>query len=156
MRTISDIWDVAKSDGPLRLFSKGVRYTYNYSRWRVSKEYSLSLQDLNVKFSAPTYRAEKLNRSRFNSENTILVDVLNNLGRSDVFCDVGANTGLYTLFAAGACDQVISFEPYQPNVELLRKDISKNELSNVSLFDLALSDSAGAVPFDEPDKPDVG
>jgi len=66
----------------------------------------------------------------------------------DVFVDVGANVGLFTLIAArqvGKRGYVYAFEPSGPTFERLRENIYLNRLKNVSAFRLALSDSEGTM-----------
>jgi len=72
---------------------------------------------------------------RFETERRELTDFLSDIAPDDVVYDIGANTSLYTLFAAHRCPQgnVIAFEPYPPNVALLKQDISRNELENVKI-----------------------
>jgi FkbM family methyltransferase len=59
-----------------------------------------------------------------------------------VFWDIGANIGLYSIYAAKAKNaQVLAFEPSVFNLEFLTKNIYANDLQeNISIFPLALSD----------------
>ncbi|MBQ0797019.1 FkbM family methyltransferase [Zhongshania sp.] len=60
-----------------------------------------------------------------------------------VFLDIGANIGYYTLLAsaiAGQEGQVIAYEPDVENFALLQENVSLNQLDNVVLHPLALSD----------------
>jgi FkbM family methyltransferase len=86
------------------------------------------------------------------------VELLDDLRKDDVFYDIGANTGLYTLFASKRCTEgtVVAFEPYPPNVRMLKRDISRNGVNNVDVYELALSDSEGTIEFSQPEQPDVG
>lgn len=59
----------------------------------------------------------------------------------DVFLDVGANVGLYTIAAAAIGSQVFAFEPESLNFALLNRNIFENDLgSRVKAFCAALSD----------------
>lgn len=51
---------------------------------------------------------------------------------NSVFYDVGANIGIYSIYAAkaGNC-RVIAFEPSAPNLEMLIRNILKNKLQNL-------------------------
>ncbi len=120
--------------------------------------YSFTLAEHIITFSAPTSTVVKRNRSRFKSEQEELGDFINEIKESDVVYDVGANTGLYTLFAAEACPdgEVIAFEPYPPNLNLLKQDVARNQLQNVEIVDVALSDSVGNIEFSQPSEDDVG
>lgn len=70
------------------------------------------------------------------------------LGPGDVFVDVGANVGYFTLLAADAVSQtghVIAFEPHPATVEKLRGNIDANGLRNVTVIPSVASDTAGEV-----------
>jgi FkbM family methyltransferase len=61
----------------------------------------------------------------------------------DVFIDIGANIGYYTLLAArlvGPHGRVVAFEPDPSNFRLLGKNIFQNGYSNVIPVNLAVSD----------------
>ena len=64
--------------------------------------------------------------------------------------DIGANFGTYSLTAArcvGENGKVWSLEPIPSVGELLRKSVSENEYENISVHQLALSNSDGIVRF---------
>jgi len=63
--------------------------------------------------------------------------------KEDVFVDVGAHIGSYTLRAAQSCRLVISVEPDIEVFTLLRQNVTSNNLSNVHLENVALSDHDG-------------
>lgn len=121
-------------------------------------QYSSTLEGHTVTFSVPTHRMVRRNQMRFKSEKKELRDFLSEIEEDDVVYDVGANTGLYTLFAAKACPdgEVIAFEPYPPNLSLLKQDIARNQLQNVETVDMALSDSVGSIEFSQPTEDDMG
>lgn len=98
------------------------------------------------------------NVERFESEKAELTDFVDEINEDDVVYDIGANTGLYTFFAATKCSEgeVIAFEPYPPNARLLTKDMERNRLSNVTVIEKALSDSVGSIEFSQPPEADVG
>ena len=120
--------------------------------------YHLSLSDSSVRFSAPTPTLVHRNVSRFDSEQGELEDFIGEINPGDVIYDVGANTGLYSLFAASKHreSKLFAFEPYPPNVKMLEQDIPLNQLHNVEVIEKALSDSNGTVEFDQPADSDVG
>ena len=63
-----------------------------------------------------------------------------------VVADIGANTGYVTLLLAdlvGDAGRVISFEPYGPSFDLLRRNVESNGLRQVEVFCIALSDTTG-------------
>lgn len=76
--------------------------------------------------------------------------IADRLNDGDVFFDVGANVGFYTLLAAkyvGATGQVVAFEPFPGNVSFLQRHMTLNHLENVELFEAAVSDQAGTGKF---------
>lgn len=69
--------------------------------------------------------------------------VLTHFHAGEVFVDVGANIGYYTLVAsevAGPHGKVIAYEPDQHNFSLLQENVRANDLANTQLHPLALSD----------------
>jgi FkbM family methyltransferase len=66
--------------------------------------------------------------------------------------DIGANIGYFTMLMAkrvGPRGSVISFEPTQNSLDLLRRNIQLNGFDNVVAENLALSDYNGAARFHE-------
>lgn len=64
----------------------------------------------------------------------------------DMVYDVGANFGYISLSLAkqvGPTGHVAAFEPIPQNLDVLRKNITNNGLSNVQVFDVAASDRKG-------------
>ena len=66
------------------------------------------------------------------------------LKAGDVFLDLGANIGYFSLLAASIVQEsgkVISFEPNQHNLQLLFSSIVENQFKNIEVYPLAASDS---------------
>lgn len=59
---------------------------------------------------------------------------------SGVLYDIGANVGMYTIYAAGRGITVYAFEPESGNYALLNANIRNNHLENVRAYCVALSD----------------
>ena len=73
--------------------------------------------------------------------------VLHLLSSSDLFIDIGANVGTYTLLAAGAAGaNVIAVEPIPKTFDRLQRNIRYNSL-NVQAHCVGLSSSAGLLHF---------
>lgn len=140
-----------------RIIAKLYRDTYCKIA-SIRGKYSFTLQDHTIIFSAPTPTMVRRSRIRFKSEQKELRDFLNEVAEDDVVYDIGANTGIYTLFAAKKCSDcdVIAFEPYPPNLDLLKQDVNRNNIKNVEIIDVALSDSVGNIEFNQPSEDDVG
>jgi FkbM family methyltransferase len=69
----------------------------------------------------------------------------------DVFFDVGANVGFFTLLAArfvGPTGTVVAFEPQPENLEALRGNVSLNGFTNVIVDSRAVSSSSGTRVLD--------
>ena len=83
----------------------------------------------------------------FNDKEPEMLDWLDiNLQKGDTFFDVGANVGIYSVYAAlrnpGA--MIYSFEPEYSNLHLLKKNIINNNLlENIVPFSIAISDQVG-------------
>ena len=75
--------------------------------------------------------------------------LLHFLRERDLFLDIGANVGAYTVLASGVCRAVtFAFEPDPDTVRALRRNIAVNSLEKlVTLHALALGDHEDDVPF---------
>lgn len=64
----------------------------------------------------------------------------------NVFIDIGANIGYYSLLASSINDRlnVIAFEPFHDACEALKRNIMYNGFRNIKVEESALSDKAGA------------
>ncbi len=76
-----------------------------------------------------------------------LLHLLVSTARSgDVFYDIGANVGLYSILVAkavGAAGQVIACEPNEGSYQHLRDNLKLNGISNVRAFQKALGEQVG-------------
>lgn len=92
-----------------------------------------------VKFRVDTY----------NSKEPETLNWIDSMPRGSVFWDIGANVGLYSIYAArnvGAT--VVAFEPSVFNLEWLARNIYLNHLqSRISVVPVALSDKCGFNTF---------
>jgi len=72
--------------------------------------------------------------------------------RADLFLDIGANTGFYTIFSSLLNKEVeiVSFEPHPANFERLVKNIKINKCKNVTTYQKAVGDSNSKVLFTVP------
>src|SRR5436190_1863495 len=72
------------------------------------------------------------------------------LETGQVFLDVGANIGFYSLFAAqrvGPSGRVFSFEPDPMTFESLQRSVRRNGFGWASCLNMAVSDREGEMPF---------
>ena len=68
------------------------------------------------------------------------------LKSGDVFVNIGANFGYYTLLASklvGQTGKVYAFEPEPKNLFLLKNNVTQNNLKNVEVSDFAVSNQDG-------------
>lgn len=56
-----------------------------------------------------------------------------------VFLDVGSNTGTHMLAMSNVCDKIHCFEPYPRILTSLKRHVSANQLSNVTVHEFGLS-----------------
>lgn len=71
-----------------------------------------------------------------------------NVQKDDIFWDVGANIGMYSLYAAKLGARVYAFEPHVGTASSLLWNISANKLTDrITLLSVALDSKAGLVPF---------
>ena len=70
---------------------------------------------------------------------------------ADVFVDLGANIGYFTLLAAtliGPEGQVHAFEPNRDNCELVKRSIEANGFANIRLYPTAVAEAAQTFTLD--------
>ena len=68
------------------------------------------------------------------------------LTEGDVFVDIGANIGYFSVYAGlrvGSSGKVHAIEPDEDNVALLRANLQLNRLTNIQVHQLAVSDNVG-------------
>lgn len=75
--------------------------------------------------------------------------LLKHIKPGSLFIDIGAHYGYYTLLAGtGRPDcRVMAFEPSPVNFSILEKNVRHNKLSNVELYQMAVSDRTGMAEF---------
>jgi FkbM family methyltransferase len=81
--------------------------------------------------------------STFKTKEPWTLDWIDTFDSSDVFWDIGANVGLYSLHAAISRNvQVFAFEPESANYKVLNENIRINGLSNlINAYSIAVADS---------------
>jgi len=68
----------------------------------------------------------------------------------NIFLDIGANGGIYTIIASkliGAHGRVYAFEPGEKEIGILKHNIIKNKLENVTVIENAVSNVTGFARF---------
>ena len=81
-------------------------------------------------------------------ERNLLRWTCSQMRKGDVIWDIGANVGHWAIFlglSVGANGAVIAFEPYDKAAHRLHRNIRINGLDNVTVANLAISDTSGVV-----------
>ena len=103
------------------------------------------------RFHCGTYRELKRAMGLFAKEPGTCAWINENVEPGEVFYDIGANIGVYSILASrrvGASGSVVSFEPHGPNFACLLENILANNLTGiVTPTDVALADVPGCFPF---------
>jgi len=83
-------------------------------------------------------------RADLQSERKIIKLLLSTLSENDVFYDIGANIGIYSLFASDLLPNknVVAFEPHPGRANMLRRNAKLNDHTLI-LKEFALSDTTG-------------
>lgn len=71
---------------------------------------------------------------------------------NDVVYDLGAQAGFYSLLASrlvGPQGMVYSFEPLPRNVHFLKEHVARNDVTNIKIFELAISSTDGTGLFED-------
>ena len=105
---------------------------------------SLTIDDLKIWFSAGL----NLNlyfQKKVIIEPSITKNLLNLIKDDDIFYDIGANIGYYTVILGNYLKngKVISVEPDKSNLRFLKLNIKKNNLKNIIVIPKAVSDKKG-------------
>lgn len=99
--------------------------------------------DQEILFTVPNYISDwRAQTSSFKEPDTI--DWINNFNSKKVFWDIGANVGVFSLYAAKArSTKVLAFEPSIFNLELLARNININNLQDlISVVPIPLSNQS--------------
>lgn len=99
-------------------------------------------------FATPNWLAQ-YRIDTFATKEPETLEWIDSIPRGSTLWDVGANVGLYAIYAAKARDcKVYAFEPSVFNVELLARNIFLNDLQNqITIVPVALNDSLGVELF---------
>lgn len=85
-----------------------------------------------------------------------LRDTLASIGPDAVVIDVGANTGLYSLFASKYSKQVHAVEPFPPVLERLQAAIAENKIENIVVHPVGLGQREEKLAFLTPPEKNLG
>ncbi len=139
-KTDTSIWSAAVT----RFFIMVARFSTN--KKIIKKEVNFVVVDESFKMALNVNEYTQCNYY-FSFPSESLIDLIK-LG-GDTFIDIGANVGFFSLYASKKFKNVIAFEPTQASIELLKNNFKMNNIENLSLHELALSDASGKSIFYE-------
>lgn len=95
------------------------------------------------------YPMEKFRCESFWTKEPETLEWIKTFKRDGVFLDVGANIGVYSLYAASLYRKmkIYAVEPLKVNFNSLKKNITINQFDHVLPLNLAISDQEGELPF---------
>lgn len=123
---------------------------YNDEIWNDKfKNSNKIIYNLTEKSSIYLYNDSVLSRLIFDGFEKEEIDFLTqNLKNGDIFIDIGANVGLFSLLASplvGNSGKVIAFEPSPVTFERLKENIEYNKFENVEIVNKGISDKEGVL-----------
>lgn len=91
--------------------------------------------DIRESIERKTYFLKEYEKKRMDQLNKFRNEI-----NSNIFIDVGANIGFYSISFSNKFEHVYSFEPNKRNFIILKKNIEANNLSNIKVFNYGLGD----------------
>jgi FkbM family methyltransferase len=136
---------------------KPVRAIYNRIG-RYNKQTEIIIDNNKIKFWTPTYYLDDYVKN-LAGEGQFLNEILLRLDKRNIFWDVGANVGFYSIVAAKIMNKnskIFAFEPEPKTFNLLRKNIELNKMNNITALSIALGDTNGNKIIFPSDTPNFG
>jgi len=145
-QTFQYIWSHPNSRG------KQIQAIFNFLSWQIYKRVTKNTITLNL---IPNIKLYCQPDSR--SASSVLYcglydyDDMNFLVRylrpEDCFLDIGANIGVYSLLAASKIKtgSIYAFEALPKNYQRLQENIALNQISNIQIYQVAISDQVGEI-----------
>lgn len=137
----------------------GIYISDSFLNSKINRTKRISIKNINFLLHTPTYLTKYRYRTFFSKEPET-IEWIDNFEKDSVFFDIGANVGLYSIYASVSKNsKVFSFEPSFFNLELLARNIYSNKLEkkivvvplplndkiSISNFDLTSTDWGGAL-----------
>jgi FkbM family methyltransferase len=142
----------------LRLFDP-LLFIFSY---KSKKEYLLRFKNIHIKLSALDNYSKHFLFSRFRNKKTpepiVTKMLIDSLKQKKVFVDVGTHIGYYTCLVGKYLKEgkVYGFEVNRHAFEICKKNVNLNNLKNVEIFNLAVSNKNGSIEIPEIDYPFPG
>ena len=108
-------------------FEKKIKAKEDIIKFTINDEVSLKKIQYSIHNKKTLWRAQSL----FNKE-PITIEWIRGFEKGSVFYDIGANVGMYSIFAGIISEvEVYSFEPESNNFQVLMENIAINDLFNL-------------------------
>ena len=122
-------------------FYRPLRHLYN-RLFLLRARRTVTLKDISITFLTPTFKI--IDDVEEFAEKHLLLELLDSMRVNDTVWDIGANIGLYTLFAShnlAPTGRVVAFEPEPSTRALLQRNVTLNKSRNVTVLGYALDDT---------------
>jgi FkbM family methyltransferase len=128
-----------------------VLFKSNYGRWVIDtitqkiRENAIDITHQNIQYTLSASNALAYYRiNTFSTKEPETLEWINNFANNRVFWDIGANVGLYSIYAAKTKNvQIFSFEPSVFNLESIARNINLNKVADkICIVPLPLSDTS--------------
>lgn len=109
---------------------------------------TFTIAGLSASFDARSENGGDTVRAQFDAEYELLKRFISNIRKDDIVFDIGANIGLYSVFAGQLCDEVHAFEPAPQNFrQLVRATNQSHTATSITCHEIALSNLNGKATF---------
>lgn len=150
---ISRAADIYRNHGPLGIMRGAVRWLFWRGRRLADPLYQIvkpSVESFSVGASTSRFDMTEASlyrhdfRADLDSERDVIMRVLSEIHPDDVFFDIGANVGIYSLFVGDTIEngEVVAFEPHPERAAMFERNAELNDLE-VDLKRVALSNETG-------------
>ena len=127
----------------------GIYISDSFLYSKINRTKRISIKNINFLLHTPTYLTNYRYRTFFSKEPET-IEWIDNFEKNRVFYDIGANVGLYSIYAS-ICknSKVFSFEPSFFNLELLARNIFSNNMNKkIVIVPLPLNDKISISNFE--------
>ncbi len=116
-------------------------------KYKIYKLFNNSYTNSGIKMDISTIENFQRAKSLLSKEEDT-IEWIETFDREDVFYDIGANVGVFSLYAASKCSQVLAFEPHFMNYYIINKNIYLNSLLNTYAYCLAFNEKTESGSFE--------
>tara|TARA_A100001015_G_scaffold301477_1_gene388356 strand:+ start:1938 stop:2708 length:771 start_codon:yes stop_codon:yes gene_type:complete len=127
----------------------GIYISDSFLNSKINRTKRISIKNINFLLHTPTYLTNYRYKTFFSKEPET-IEWIDNFEKKSVFYDIGANVGLYSIYASiNKNSKVFSFEPSFFNLELLARNIFSNNMNKeIVIIPLPLNDKISISNFE--------